>query len=225
MIRVALADDQELLRDALATILDAQEDIEVVAQAADGRQLLLDVRESTPDVVLMDIRMPVMDGIEATRRLRAEGFERLAILVLTTFDVDHYVYDALRAGANGFMLKDVPRAAVIHAVRTIHAGDALLAPTITRRLIERYASEPRLPEGRPQELELLSPREIDTLMLLAHGRSNAEISTELVITEATVKTHVAAVLRKLALRDRTQAVIWAYETGLIKPGERPAGSR
>lgn len=220
MIRVALADDQELLRDALATILDAQADMEVVAQVADGKELLVAVRESAPDIVLMDIRMPVMDGIEATRRLREEGFERLAILVLTTFDVDHYVYDALRAGANGFMLKDVPRAAVIDAVRTIHAGNALLAPAITRRLIERYAAEPRQPRGRPQKLELLSPREVETLMLLADGRSNAEIAAELVVTEATVKTHVAAVLRKLALRDRTHAVIWAYESGLIKPGER-----
>ena len=219
MIRVLLADDQELLRDALAVILDAQADLEVVAQAADGEEAIARVRDSLPDVVVMDVRMPVLDGIEATRRLRAGGFERLGILMLTTFDLDRYVYEALRAGANGFMLKDVPRAAVIEAVRTIAAGDSLLAPAITRRLIERYAAAPPEPAGPPAALALLSPRETDTLDSLARGRSNAEIASDLFLSEATVKTHVAAVLRKLELRDRTQAVIWAYETGLVRPGE------
>jgi DNA-binding NarL/FixJ family response regulator len=159
-----------------------------------------------------------MDGIEATRRLRAAGFDQLGILMLTTFDLDEYVYAALRAGANGFMLKDVPRASVIAAVRAIAAGDSLLAPAITRRLIERYAAGPAEAAGPPAELALLSPREGDTLLRLARGRSNAEIAGELFLSEATVKTHVAAVLRKLELRDRTQAVIWAYENGVVRPG-------
>ena len=218
MIRVLLADDQELLRDALAVILDAQPDIDVLAQAATGEEVLAMVREQVPDVVVMDVRMPVMDGIEATRRLRAAGFNRLGILMLTTFDLDEYVYAALRAGASGFMLKDVPRASVIAAVRTIAAGDSLLAPAITRRLIERYAAGAPETAGPPAELALLSPREKDTLLRLARGRSNAEIASELFLSEATIKTHVAAVLRKLELRDRTQAVVWAYENGIIRPG-------
>jgi DNA-binding NarL/FixJ family response regulator len=222
VIRVLLADDQELLRDALAVILDAQPDIEVIAQAATGGEALEMVREQIPDVVVMDVRMPVMDGIEATRRLRAAGFNRLGILMLTTFDLDEYVYAALRAGANGFMLKDVPRASVIAAVRTIAAGDSLLAPAITRRLIERYASGPPETADPPAELALLSPREKDTLLRLARGRSNAEIASDLFLSEATVKTHVAAVLRKLELRDRTQAVVWAYENGIIRPGSADA---
>jgi len=219
VINVLIADDQELLRDGLSVILDAQDDMEVVGQAADGREAIERVRETMPDVVLMDVRMPVMDGIEATRQLRAAGFERLGILMLTTFDLDEYVYEALRAGASGFLLKDVPRATVVEGVRTIAAGESLLAPAITRRLIERYASEPPGRAGPPPGLELLSPRERDTVIRLARGRSNAEIAGELVLSEATVKTHVAAVLRKLELRDRTQAVIWAYETGLVRPGE------
>lgn len=218
MIRVLLADDQELFRDALSVILDAQAEIEVIAQAANGEEAIAGVRNTMPDVVVMDVRMPVLDGIEATRRLRAAGFERLGILMLTTFDLDRYVFEALRAGANGFMLKDVPRAAVIDAVKTIDAGEALLAPTITRRLIERFAADPPVPDAPPIQFERLSPRERDTLMRLARGRSNAEIAAEFVLSEATVKTHVAAVLRKLELRDRTQAVIWAYESGLIRPG-------
>ena len=224
MIRVLLADDQELLRDALAVILDAQADLEVVAQAADGEEAIARVRDSAPDVVVMDVRMPVLDGIEATRRLRAGGFERLGILMLTTFDLDRYVYEALRAGANGFMLKDVPRAAVIEAVRTIAAGESLLAPAITRRLIERYAAGPPEPGGPPAALALLSPRETDTLGSLARGRSNAEIAASLLLGEATIKTHVAAVLRKLGLRDRVAAVVWAYESGVVSRGDQHEGS-
>jgi DNA-binding NarL/FixJ family response regulator len=219
VISVLLADDQELLRDGLSVILDAQDDITVVGQAADGKEAIACARATMPDVVLMDVRMPVMDGIEATRQLRAAGFERLGILMLTTFDLDEYVYEALRAGASGFMLKDVPRATLIDAVRTIAAGDSLLAPTITRRLIERYAAGPPERSEPPPQLLLLSPREQDALLRLARGLSNAEIARELVLSEATVKTHVAAVLRKLELRDRVQAVVWAYESGLIRPGE------
>jgi DNA-binding NarL/FixJ family response regulator len=158
-----------------------------------------------------------MDGIEATRRLREAGFERLGILILTTFDLDEYVYDALRAGAGGFLLKDVPRSTVIEAVRTVSAGDALLAPEVTRRLIERYVSGPRKPVAPPVLTEL-SPRELDTLKALVRGCSNAEIAAELILGETTVKTHVAAVLRKLRLRDRVQVVVWAYESGFVTPG-------
>jgi len=211
-------DDQELVRDGFAMILGAQDDIEIAGDVDDGDAVVAAARAAMPDVVLMDVRMPRMDGIEATRQLRAAGFERLAILMLTTFDLDEYVYEALRAGATGFMLKDVPRATLLDAVRTVAAGDALLAPAITRRLIERYAAEQRhLPA--PPELSELSEREHATLLRLARGRSNAEIARELHVAEATVKTHVAAVLRKLSLRDRTQAVVWAYETGFVRPGD------
>jgi DNA-binding NarL/FixJ family response regulator len=171
-----------------------------------------------PDVVLMDVRMPGMDGIEATRRLRDGGFERLAILMLTTFDLDEYVYEALRAGASGFLLKDVPRAALVEAVRTVAAGDALLAPTITRRLIERFVASPSPTAPPPSDLVDLSERERDVLLCLVRGRSNAEVAADLHVSEATVKTHVAAVLRKLGVRDRVQAVVWAYESGLVRPG-------
>jgi DNA-binding NarL/FixJ family response regulator len=219
MIRILIVDDQELVRDGFAMILGAQEDFEVVGHAQDGDEAVAAARDTMPDVVLMDVRMPRMDGIEATRRLRAAGFERLAILMLTTFDLDEYVYDALRAGATGFMLKDVPRATLIEAVRTVAAGDALLAPAITRRLIARYTAEPRTAAPPPRQLGELSAREHETLRRLARGRSNAEIARELHVADATVKTHVAAVLRKLDLRDRTQAVVWAYETGFVRPGD------
>jgi DNA-binding NarL/FixJ family response regulator len=219
MIRVLLADDQELVRDGFAMILDAQDDIDVVGQAADGASTVEMARALTPDVVLMDVRMPVMDGIEATRRIRAAGLHRLAVLMLTTFDLDEYVYEALRAGASGFLLKDVPRSTLIQAVRTVAAGDALLAPAITRRLIEQYVSQPPPTRALPGELDELTQREHDVLLRLARGRSNSEIGRELFLSEATVKTHVAHVLRKLALRDRVQAVVYAYETGLIHPGQ------
>jgi DNA-binding NarL/FixJ family response regulator len=217
MIRVLIADDQELLRDALHVILDAQDDIEVVAVAADGAEALRKARETMPDVIVMDVRMPQMDGIEATRRLRQAGFERLGILILTTFDLDEYVYEALRAGAGGFLLKDAPRTRLIDAVRTIAAGDSLLAPAITRRLIERYVSS-HPTSAPPPELEQLSPREIETLTALARGDSNAEIAAQLYLSESTIKTHVASILRKLELRDRVQVVVWAYETGFVTPG-------
>jgi DNA-binding NarL/FixJ family response regulator len=218
MIRVVVVDDQELVRDGFTLILDAQPDIEVVGQAGDGTQVVEVARATMPDVVLMDVRMPVRDGIEATHALRAAGFRRLAILMLTTFDLDEYVYSALRAGASGFLLKDVPRATLIEAVRTVAAGEALLAPTITRRLIERYVSGPQAP-ATPPDLDHLSDREQEVLLGLARGRSNAEIAQSLHISDATVKTHVGGVLRKLSVRDRIEAVIWAYETGFVRPGD------
>ena len=218
MIRVLLVDDQELVRDGFAMILGAQTDIEVVGYASDGSEVVAHARETMPDVVLMDVRMPGTDGIEATRRLRAAGFERLGILMLTTFDLDEYVYEALRAGASGFLLKDVPRATLIEGVRTVAAGESLLAPAITRKLIERFVSGPLVTDERPAEMALLSGREQDVLMRIARGCSNAEIAAELFLSEATVKTHVAAVLRKLDLRDRVQAVVWAYESGLVQRG-------
>jgi DNA-binding NarL/FixJ family response regulator len=218
MIRVLLVDDQELVRDGFSMILDAQPDIEVVATAGNGAEGVARAQEMHPDVVLMDVRMPGMDGIEATRRLRDGGFERLAILMLTTFDLDEYVYEALRAGASGFLLKDVPRAALVEAVRTVAAGDALLAPTITRRLIERFVASPSPTAPPPSDLGDLSERERDVLLCLVRGRSNAEVAADLHVSEATVKTHVAAVLRKLGVRDRVQAVVWAYESGLVRPG-------
>jgi DNA-binding NarL/FixJ family response regulator len=218
VIRVLLVDDQELVRDGFGMILDAQIDIEVVGYASDGSEVVAQARETTPDVVLMDVRMPGTDGIEATRRLRAAGFERLGILMLTTFDLDEYVYEALRAGASGFLLKDVPRATLIDGVRTVARGESLLAPAITRKLIERFVSSPLLTDERPAEMELLSGREADVLLRITRGLSNAEIASELFLSEATVKTHVAAVLRKLDLRDRVQAVVWAYESGLVLRG-------
>jgi DNA-binding NarL/FixJ family response regulator len=218
VIRVLLADDQELVRDGFAMILDAQADMEVVGQASDGARSVELARELLPDVVLMDVRMPVMDGIEATRRLRAAGLHRLAVLILTTFDLDEYVYEALRAGASGFLLKDVPRSTLIQGVRTVATGEALLAPTITRRLIERFVSQPPPTRARPRELDELTEREQEVLLRLARGRSNTEIAGELFLSEATVKTHVAHVLHKLGLRDRIHAVVYAYEAGLVSPG-------
>jgi DNA-binding NarL/FixJ family response regulator len=218
VIRVLLADDQELVRDGFAMILDAQDDMEVVGQAADGARSVELARALTPDVVLMDVRMPVMDGIEATRRLRAAGLRRVAVLMLTTFDLDEYVYEALRAGASGFLLKDVPRSTLIQGVRTVAAGEALLAPAITRRLIERFVSQPPPSQARPRELDEVTDREQDVLLRLARGRSNSEIAHELFLSEATVKTHVAHILHKLGLRDRVHAVVYAYEAGLVSPG-------
>jgi DNA-binding NarL/FixJ family response regulator len=215
---VLLADDQELVRDGFAMILDAQDDMKVVGQAADGARSVELARTLTPDVVLMDVRMPVMDGIEATRRLRAAGLHRLRVLMLTTFDLDEYVYEALHAGASGFLLKDVPRSTLIQGVRTVAGGEALLAPAITRRLIERFVNQPPPTQARPRELDELTDREQDVLLRLARGRSNNEIAHELFLSEATVKTHVAHVLRKLGLRDRVHAVVYAYEAGLVSPG-------
>jgi DNA-binding NarL/FixJ family response regulator len=216
-IRVALADDQELVRSGFAMILNAQPDIEVVAEAGDGAAAIMAVRNSAPDVVLLDVRMPHLDGIEAARVICAETDCR--VIMLTTFDQDAYIYDALYAGASGFLLKDVRRDDLVHAVRVVNAGDALLAPSVTRRLIgDLVRNLPRKGHQTAQRLAVLTARELETLNLLGRGLSNAEIATTMVVTEHTVKTHVSNVLSKLGLRDRVQAVITAYETGLISPG-------
>ncbi|MFG2718038.1 response regulator [Streptomyces sp. NPDC048416] len=214
-IRVVVADDQELVRSGFALILDVQEDIEVVAEVGDGVQAVEAVRRLAPDVALLDIRMPRLDGIEACREISARGACRT--VMLTTFDSDAYVYEALHAGASGFLLKDVRRDDLVHAVRVVAAGDALLAPSVARRLIAEYTSRPAAPAPAGR-LDALTARERETLLLLGRGLSNAEIAAELTVSEHTVKTHVGNVLAKLGLRDRVQAVICAYETGLIATG-------
>jgi DNA-binding NarL/FixJ family response regulator len=215
MIRVLLADDQGLVRAGFRMILRAEADIEVVGQAADGEEAVSRTRETDPDVVLMDIRMPGVDGVEATRRITATAGPR--VLVLTTFDLDEYVYEALRAGASGFLLKDAPEEQLVAAIRVVAAGGSLFAPSVTRRLIEQFARRARTPEAPPQ-LEELTPRELEVLRLVARGLSNAEIAETLVVSEHTTKTHVASVLSKLDLRNRVQAVVLAYESGLVTPG-------
>ena len=217
MIRVLIADDQALVRGGFRMILDAQRDIEVVGEASDGRQALDQARELAPDVVLMDIRMPELDGLEATRRLLG-GNDNCRVLILTTFDLDEYVYEAMKAGASGFLIKDVRPEQLADAVRVVADGDALLAPVITRRLIEQFVSRPAPAPGAPRELEDLSDRELEVLKLIARGHSNDEIALELFVTRATVKTHVTHILTKLRLRDRVQAVVLAYESGLVQPG-------
>ncbi|MFF3740759.1 response regulator [Streptomyces sp. NPDC002566] len=220
-IRVVVADDQELVRSGFAMILDVQPDIEVVAEAGDGAEAVEAVRRHRPDVALLDIRMPRVDGIEACRTISAAGDCRT--VMLTTFDSDEYVYEALHAGASGFLLKDVRRDDLVHAVRVVARGDSLLAPSVARRLVEQYtrpAARPRRPDAR---LDALTGRERETLLLLARGLSNAEIAAELVVSDHTVKTHVGNVLAKLGLRDRIQAVICAYETGLVAAGDPPPG--
>ena len=218
MIRALVADDQEIVREGFSALLATQPDIEVVAAAADGAEAVRLSREHAPDVVLMDVRMPVMDGIEATRQLCLGGEEPAPrILILTTFDLDEYVYDALQAGASGFLLKDVRAEALFEAVRVVAGGDALLAPAITRRLIAEFARLRPRRELRPDELSALTPREKEVLGLLADGLSNREIAERLVLSDETVKTHVSHVLRKLGLRDRAQAVVVAYESGLVVP--------
>ncbi|MFI6473771.1 response regulator [Streptomyces sp. NPDC050516] len=214
-IRVVVADDQELVRSGFALILDVQPDIEVVAEVGDGAQAVDAVRRLAPDVALLDIRMPHLDGIEACRAISAASACRT--VMLTTFDSDEYVYEALHAGASGFLLKDVRRDDLVHAVRVVAAGDALLAPSVARRLIAEYTSRPAAP-ARSDRLDALTARERETLLLLGRGLSNAEIAAELTVSEHTVKTHVGNVLAKLGLRDRVQAVICAYETGLISAG-------
>jgi DNA-binding NarL/FixJ family response regulator len=219
VIRVLIADDQALVRGGFRMILDAQGDIEVVGEACDGREALARARELTPDVVLMDIRMPELDGLEATRRLLSDdGYGRCRVLILTTFDLDEYVYAAMKAGASGFLIKDVRPEQLADAVRVVTTGDALLAPGITRRLIEQFVSRPAPSPGAPQQLDELSERELEVLRLIARGQSNDEIALELFVTRATVKTHVTHILTKLRLRDRVQAVVLAYECGLVQPG-------
>jgi DNA-binding NarL/FixJ family response regulator len=218
MIRIAIADDQALVRGGFRMILTAQPDFDVVGEAADGQAAVDLCRGTTPDIVLMDIRMPVLDGLEATRRV-VLGSPSTRVLMLTTFGEDDFVWQAMNAGASGFLLKDVPPEDLVGAVRTVHRGDALLAPSITRRLIEEFASGPQ-PGAAPQSIEALTEREREVLDLIAGGLTNAEIAKQLILGETTVKTHVTRVLSKLGLRDRVQAVVFAYETGLVRPRSR-----
>jgi DNA-binding NarL/FixJ family response regulator len=218
-VRVLLVDDQALIRAGFRMILEAEEDIEVVGECADGTQAIDSVARLKPEVVLMDIRMPEMDGIEATRRIvERDGDPPARVLMLTTFDLDEYVYDALRAGASGFLLKDVPADQLVAGIRMIAQGEALLAPSVTRRLIAEFSRSAPSRAEAPAALEELTPRELEVFKLLARGLSNAELAAELVVSETTVKTHVARVLMKLGVRDRVQAVVLAYESGLVSPG-------
>jgi DNA-binding NarL/FixJ family response regulator len=212
--RILIADDQALVRGGLRMILDAQPDLEVVGEAVDGRDALQQARELSPDLVLMDVRMPELDGLETTRRL-LDRDPSPKVIVLTTFDLDDYVYEAIRAGASGFLLKSAPPQQLIAGIRTVMAGDALLAPEITRRLLDRFIARPPRPTTIPPDFADLSERELEVLRLIADGRSNAEIAVDLFISEATVKTHVTHILTKLRLRDRVQAVALAYRTGLM----------
>jgi DNA-binding NarL/FixJ family response regulator len=215
-IRVLVVDDQELVRAGFIMILDSQDDIEVVGETANGADALDEVKRLRPDVVLMDIRMPKMDGLEATRILRADKHSDVRVLILTTFDPDEYVYQALRAGASGFVLKDIPPHDLLAAVRVVARGEALLAPSITRRLIAQFAE--RLAPPVSKELERLTVREAEVVRLMARGLSNSEIADTLYLSPTTIKSHVAGVLAKLGLRDRTQAVVFAYENGVVRPG-------
>ena len=217
MIRVLLADDEALVRGGFRAILEAHPDIDVVAEAADGAEAVALTAEHHPDVVLMDIRMPGVDGIDATRRIGVRN-SATHVLILTTFGLDEYVYAALSAGASGFMLKNVPPQQLADAVRTVAGGDALLAPSITRRLIEEHVRRPPADGPRPERLAPLTPRELEILSCVGRGLSNGEIAGTLFISQATVKTHFTRVLMKLDLRDRAQAVVLAYETGLVRPG-------
>ena len=216
MIRVIVADDQPLVRNGFRMILDAEPDFEVVTEACNGEEAVAAWRRLRPDIILMDVRMPVLDGLEATRRIMADSND-CRVIMLTTFDLDEYVYAALQAGAAGFLLKDVTPEGLIAAIRLIAAGDALLAPAITRRLVERF-TKPRPDLSGPGAVSDLTPRELEVLRLMARGMSNGEIADALVVSEATVKTHVAHVLPKLGLRDRVQAVVFAYESGIVQPG-------
>jgi DNA-binding NarL/FixJ family response regulator len=219
-VRVVVVDDQALVRTGFAMILSAEDDIEVVGQAGDGRAAVEMVRAQRPDVVLMDVRMPELNGVEATRLLAGPGVDDpVKVLIVTTFDLDEYVFAALRAGASGFLLKDTPAEDLVRAVRTIAAGNALIAPSVTRRLIEQFATAlPAEPGPPPPNLDVLTERELEVLRHLARGCSNAEIAEALFVSETTVKTHVGRILMKLHLRDRVQAVVLAYESGLVHPG-------
>jgi DNA-binding NarL/FixJ family response regulator len=219
--RCVIVDDQAMVREGFGALLDAQPGLTVVGLAANGEDAVRLARELRPDVVLMDVRMPVMDGLAATAEILGGDSPqtRPRVLILTTFDLDDYVYEALRAGASGFLLKDAPGEELVHAVRVVAAGDALLAPSITKRLIAEFASRRKPRPGTAQGLDELTPRELEVLQLIARGMSNAEIGQELFITEQTTKTHVGRILMKLHLRDRVQAVVLAYESGLISPGQ------
>ena len=220
MIRVLLADDQALVRGGLAMIVDSQPDMEVVGEAADGAEALDLAHRTAPDVVLMDIRMPNLDGIEATRRLVASG-SRARVLMLTTFDLDDDVFRAMRAGASGFLLKTAPPRQLTAAVRDATGGDTLVSPAITRRLVEEFVTRPRPGVDGPPGLDQLTAREVEVLRLVARGLSNGELAAELIVSEATAKSHVARILMKLGLRDRVQAVVLAYEAGVVRPGAPP----
>jgi DNA-binding NarL/FixJ family response regulator len=222
VISVVLADDQGMVRAGLRSLLEADPQISVVGEAADGLEAIAEVRRREPDVVLMDIRMPELDGLSATRQLIAER-PSLRVLALTTFDLDEYVFEALRAGASGFLLKDAPAEELTNAIHVLARGDALLAPAVTRRIVEAFVAQPEPPEM--PDLEDLSPREVEVLKLLAAGATNAQIADELVVSEATVKTHVSNILAKLRLRDRIHAVIYAYESGVVRPGANPPARR
>ncbi|MEU8126900.1 response regulator transcription factor [Micromonospora sp. NPDC049049] len=214
-VRVLVCDDQELIRTGFATIIDAQPDIDVVGECGNGRDAVALARRLRPDVVVMDVRMPILDGIGATRLLAGPGVtEPVKVLVVTTFNLDEYVYEALRAGASGFLLKDAPPAQLLHGIRTVASGAALLAPEVTRQLVGRYAERIR-PAGGTVDAVGLTPRELEVLRLVATGLSNGEIAARLVISQETVKTHVSRILTKLDLRDRVQAVVYAYRTGLV----------
>jgi DNA-binding NarL/FixJ family response regulator len=217
---VLIADDQALMRAGFRLILEAEADLDVVGEAADGLEAVAAAQRLRPDIVLMDVRMPGLDGIEATRRLINSDCTA-KVLMLTTFDMDEYVYESLRAGASGFLLKDVPPEQLVAGIRAVVSGEALLAPSVTRRMIEEFVRRPPSTAARPapRELEQLTAREREVLVLMAHGLSNAELAREFVVSEATVKTHVAHVLAKLGLRDRVQAVVFAYESGVIRPSE------
>jgi DNA-binding NarL/FixJ family response regulator len=218
VIRVVVADDQALVRGGFAKILESQEDMSVVAEAADGLDAVDACRRTLPDVVLLDIRMPRLDGIEAARRIAALEI-RARVMMLTTFGIDQYVFDSLKAGASGFLLKDAPPEDLVAAVRVIADGNALLAPEVTKAIIERFVEEPPTDPAVRRRIDELTPREVEVLRLLTRGLSNAELAQELIVSEATAKSHLARVLMKLGVRDRVQAVIAAYESGLVKPGE------
>ena len=223
-IRVLIVDDQALVRAGFRMILESETAIEIVGEASDGLEALDAVRECAPDVVLMDIRMPNLDGLEATRRIVGDGSAGPRVLMLTTFDLDEYVYEALRAGASGFLLKDTPPEQLVTAIEVIASGDALLSPTITKRVIEEFIRRPpsTMAVSLPPALDDLTARELEVLGFMARGLSNAEIAKDLFVSETTVKTHVARILMKLNLRDRVQAVVYAYESGLVQPGTASA---
>jgi DNA-binding NarL/FixJ family response regulator len=218
-ISVLIADDQALVRAGFRMILDAEPDVEVIGEAEDGVEAVEQVKLLKPDVVLMDIRMPRLNGLEATRQVAEAGLDHpTRVLMLTTFDLNEYVYEALRAGASGFLLKDVPAEQLVAGIRVVAEGEALLAPTITKRLIEEFASNAPVSSEPPKELAELTPRELEVFKLMARGMSNAEVAADLVVSETTVKTHVARILMKLNLRDRVQAVVYAYESGIVRAG-------